>query len=229
MHSVVILDLDGTVLDVNSFRHWVVHMVRARYPHLGPGRRLGLALRAGGALAARKAGFIDHERLKRSLQALWKQATEGDGGRSAQTLNRRLFHHVRPEFTRLLSAVAEGRVDAVLATAAVDEYARGLGRMLGVRHVLATGPDRAPHMPSNVGPHKRDAVLNFLDRQGWLDRPRVLFTDHEDDLPLIEVCGTVHWFGTERSLGGLAGRFPDTVLHRGLSSAPRPFLHLPIG
>lgn len=216
MHSVVILDLDGTVISVNSFRLWVAHMLRARFPHLAPGRRLGLALRAGGALAARKAGLIDHETLKWRLQGLWRQATQGDGGRSVAMLNARLHRHVRPELLDLLSAIADGRIDAVLATAAVADYAGDFGRLLGVPHVLATPADRSPHTPSNVGRHKRDAVLDFLARQGWQQRSRVLFTDHEDDLPLIEVCGTVYWFGEEKGLSDLAGRFPGTALRPGL-------------
>ncbi|MFV3129067.1 haloacid dehalogenase-like hydrolase [Niveispirillum sp. KHB5.9] len=215
MHSVVILDLDGTVLSVNSFRLWVTQMLRAHYPHLSPHRRLGLALRAGGALAARKAGLIDHETLKWRLQGIWQQATDGDGGASMQALNDRLYRHVRPELVTLLEAVADGRIDAVLATAAVADYAGDLGRQLGVPHVLATPAHRARHVPSNVGTHKRDAVLDFLTRRGWQHRPRILFTDHEDDLPLIEVCGTVYWFGEEHELFDLAGRFPGTLLRPG--------------
>lgn len=215
MHSVVILDLDGTVLSVNSFRLWVAHMLWARYPHLSARRRLGLALRAGGALAARKAGLTDHETLKWRLQGLWREATDGDGGASVAALNTRLYRHVRPELLSLLAAVGDGRIDAVLATAAVADYASDLGRLLGVPHVLATPATRARHVPSNVGTHKRDAVLEFLTRRGWQHRPRILFTDHEDDLPLIAVCGTVYWFGNEHDISDLAGRFPGTLLHPG--------------
>lgn len=219
MHSVVILDLDGTVLSVNSFRHWVAYMLRAQYPRMAAGRRLGLALRAGGALAARKAGLTGHEALKRRLQDVWGRAVSGDGGAAVADFNDRLLRHVRPEMAPVLEAAGDGRIDAVLATAAAADYARDLGRLLGIPDVLATPAGRGAGTPSNIGPHKRDTVLDFLARRGWSDRPRILFTDHEDDLPLIAVSDTVYWFGDETELPALAARFPDTQLRPGARCA----------
>ncbi|KPF84698.1 hypothetical protein IP70_14155 [alpha proteobacterium AAP38] len=217
MRSVLILDLDGTVLSVNSFRLWASYMLRAASPHMAPGRRLGLALRAGGALVARKAGLLGHEALKHHLQSLWQRSVAGDGGATLAHFNNGLRRHVRPELQPLLSAVAAGRLDGVLATAAAADYAQEFGGLLGIPHVLATPAIRPRTMPSNIGPHKRDAVLDFLARQGWMERPRILFTDHEDDLPLIEICGTIHWFGPATALPALAARFPHAALHQGFT------------
>lgn len=216
MHKLVIFDLDGTVIRVNSFPHWVKYMLRAGFPRLSPLGRLRVMLEAGSVLAARKAGLIDHEALKRRLQAIWQMATRGDGGAAGQDFAQRMQRHVRPELAPVLAAVADGRFDAVLATAAAADYAEVLGRALGFQHVLATPAGRPSGTPSNVGPHKRDAVLAFAQARGWQDRPRILFTDHEDDLPLIEVCDEVYWFGRDADLPGLAGRYPATRLHPGL-------------
>ena len=204
MRSVMVFDLDGTVLRVNSFPLWAVHLLKARFPHLGPARRLGITLRAGWALAARKAGFIGHETLKWRLQRLWRQATAEDGRAAETEFVRRLRSHVRPELEAVLEDVAAGRVDAVLATAAAADYAQALGQALGFRHVLATPTNRPAVTPSNVGEHKRDAVLAFLKAQGWQGRPLILFTDHEDDLPLIRISDTVHWFGSDAGQAALA-------------------------
>lgn len=215
MHSVVILDLDGTVLSVNSFRLWVAHMLRARFPHLPPIKRLGIALAAGRLLAARKTGLMGHEALKWRLQQLWCRAVEGGETGPEAALVERLKSFVRPELYPVLAAVADGRMDGVLATAAVADYAHGLASALSLPHVLATARERTADSPSNVGPHKRDAVLGFLADRGWAERPLILFTDHREDLPLIRVCGTVYWFGDEADGTALSTLPPGTVLRPG--------------
>lgn len=228
MHSVVILDLDGTVLSVNSFRLWAAHMLRARFPHLPPTGRLGIAFAAGRLLAARKAGLMGHETLKWRLQQLWRRAVAADGKTvpAAETaLIDRLLSFVRPELSPVLAAVADGRMDGVLATAAVADYAHGFAHALALPHVLATPRERPVGTPSNVGPHKRDAVLGFLADRGWLERPLILFTDHEEDLPLIRVCGTVYWFGEEAERTALSALLPGTLFrpgHLGAEIVPGP-------
>ena len=42
---------------------------------------------------------------------------------------------------------------------------------------------------------KRDRVLALLRQLDWFTRPRILFTDHLDDLPLMRECDAVFWFG----------------------------------
>lgn len=213
---VLILDLDGTILSVNSFHRWVFYLMRARFPHLGVGGRLRVACATIKALSERKMRLTRHETLKWRLQRLWQTASAGDGGQSERGLVDELMSFVRPELMPLLTAVARGEVEAVLATAAAGDYAYGLGRSLGFTHILATHPMRAATDPSNVGERKRQAVLDFIASQGWEDRPRILFTDHEDDLPLIRICDTVYWFGTERAGAAVQRLVPGIRLHAGI-------------
>jgi phosphoserine phosphatase len=63
---------------------------------------------------------------------------------------------------------------------------------------------------------KRDAVLSFLDSQGWGDRPIVFFTDHVEDLPLILRSHTVFWFGKEEKRRAMAARLQP----RGITLLP---------
>ena len=215
MREALILDLDGTVLTVNSFRHWAMWLVHARFRHLGAVKRGLVTLSVVRALVQRRLGYISHETLKWRLQRTWQAACAGDGGASEQEFAVSLLPYLRPELNGLLAAAADGRIDAVLATAAAGDYAYAFGRLLGFSHILATPRQREVGEPSNLGVCKRDAVIDFIFSQGWQDRALILFTDHCDDLPLIRICPTVFWFGSEEERRALSLILPGTALYAG--------------
>lgn len=193
---VFVFDLDGTVLRVNSFPHWVLFLACGRVGGLGWPARIRLSLATGWALLRRKAGLLDHEALKHRLQRAWQAATRR--GATAPAFQAELDGLVRPVFRPLLARVRSGGIDAVLATAAAADYAEPFGQRLGFRHVLSTPTGRPTPGPSNVGAYKRDSVAAFMAAQGWAGRPIILFTDHDEDLPLMRVARTTYWFGSAR-------------------------------
>ena len=210
--AAIVFDLDGTILSINSFRLWVSQMIGGPMPGMPLLRRAFLSLASIKALAARKAGMTSHETLKWTLQRHWQWATRGDGGAGERELVQRLCGYVRPELISLLSAVADGRLDGVMATAAAADYAEAFGKLLGFRHILATPRVREEGSPSTVGVRKRDAVLAHLAGLGWHNRPIIFFTDHVEDLPLILRSHTVYWFGSEEERRVLAGRLKDVSI-----------------
>ncbi|MDB5396461.1 MAG: hypothetical protein JWM91_3967 [Rhodospirillales bacterium] len=223
--AVYILDLDGTILSINSFPHWVLYLARAPFPRIGIAHRLWISGLALTMLLQRKLRLTEHERFKWRLQKLWQVATAGDGGAGAQAFADRMVGYVRPELSPVLAAVAEGRIDALIATAAPADYADRLGLSVGFAHVLATSSARAANEPSNVGERKCQAVLRFLASRGWQHRRRILFTDHEDDLPLIGVCDDVHWFGSNEGRRLIAHALPNVVIRSGFAkeAGPSPY------
>jgi phosphoserine phosphatase len=196
--SVLICDLDGTILRANSFPLWILYLIAGPLPELGLRRRAVLSLRAQTLLLRRKLGRIDHEQLMRGIQEAWHDAGGTDA--AADRVPRLLRRLVRPMFEPLLHQIAVGRIDAVLATAAAGEYANVLGYQLGFRHVLTTSCRLARHGALNVGRQKLLNVLEFLSDQGWAERPLVLLTDHLDDLPLMRHCDAVGWFGSASAM-----------------------------
>ena len=134
-----------------------------------------------------------------------------------------MMQYVRPNLRSLLTMVAARQADAILATAALSDYADELGRELGFRHILTTPADDDPTKFVNSGARKRDRVLEFLKQRGWAGRPLILFTDHLDDLPLIRESSAVCWFGSREDLATAEASAADTcfVFCRDESSSDR--------
>lgn len=200
---VLVFDLDDTILCCNSFPLWVLFLLTGRLRGVEATRRALLSLRVAGLLLCRKARRLGHDEFQRGLQAAWQATTTGGDLTPTSCLEATLLRRVRPNLRSCLRLMTERQMDAVLATAAAADYAEAFGRRLGFRHVLATRSGRAAGEPSNVGAIKRRRVVEFLHDIGWSDRPLILFTDHIDDLPLIQESDVVCWFGSAELLSAL--------------------------
>ena len=197
---VLVFDLDGTVLRVNSFPIWVLFLLLGGVRKLRVGRQLRVAGTVIQLLILRKLGRIRHPALLRNVQELWCTATGGDDEAATGRLVGSLSRYVRSNITPVLELVSEGALDGVIATAAAEDYAVALGERLGMTNVLATRTERAPDVPENSGVHKRDRLLAWLSERGWNGRPLIFFNDHVADLPLMQESKVVCWFGSSKSL-----------------------------
>lgn len=193
---VLVFDLDGTILDCNSFPHWVLFLLKGRMSSLNLGQRVWLSVRTARLLVSRKVFRLSHDELQRRLQA----ASVGVGSADVDHFVAALLLRARPSLRSLLNVLSADGTDAVLATAAAADYAEPLGMRLGFRHVLATGRGRNVGEWANSGLAKREAVTGFLRAAGWNARPFILFTDHVDDLPLMRESSLVCWFGSREML-----------------------------
>ena len=218
---VVVFDLDGTILRANSFPRWVLFLIVGRIPGLDRRRRALLSLRTASLLLRRKLTRASHGEFLWRLQDVWRSACVRRGAAPAERFEAMLLRLVRTNMASVLELVASDRIDAVLATAAAEDYAMSLGRRLGFRHVLATASNRRQGDPANSGAQKREQVLALLDECGWRGRPIILFTDHVDDLPLMRDSTTVYWCGPLRGLERTAAAAENArfVLCRDLEDA----------
>jgi phosphoserine phosphatase len=195
---VVVFDLDGTILRVNSFPRWVLFLIVGRLPGLGLYRRMLLSLRTLSLLLRRKLARASHEDFLWRLQDVVRSVCA-----ALPVMDRfeaSLLRQVRPNLAMLLQLVTERRIETVLATAAPEDYAAGVGRRLGFRFVLATRANRRRGEPGNSGINKRAAVTALFAERGWSGRPVILFTDHADDLPLMRDSIAVYWCGPRSAL-----------------------------
>jgi phosphoserine phosphatase len=209
---VLICDMDGTILRGNSFPLWIMYLMCGWLPEPGLPARVMLSLRVQRLLLHRRLGRIDHTRLMRGVQNAWHRASEGAAAGAADRVPARLRRLVRPAFEPVLQRIASGEIDAVLATAAAAEYARPLGLQLGFRHVLTTPCRLPPDGVLNHGVEKLRRVQAFLADRQWSARPRVLLTDHLDDLPLLQQCDAVGWFGSSAMMACALARSNGALL-----------------
>ena len=197
---VLICDLDGTILCSNSFPLWILWLMAGRLPEFSLRARAMLSLRVQMLLLRRRLGRIEHAGLMRGVQHAWHTASYGASHSAVDRVPALLRRQVRPAFEPVLQRISAGEIDAVLATAAAAEYARPLGLQLGFRDVLATPCRLPPDGALNRGAEKLRRVQEFLAGRRWAERPRVLLTDHIDDLPLLQYCHAVGWFGSAAML-----------------------------
>lgn len=209
---ILIFDLDGTVLSVNSFRNWVRYLLYGRFAAYGMVARAGLSLKTLLVMVERKLLRQEHAVTKGRLQRLWSQAVADDPAALAGLVTE-LVATVRLNLQEILTRIAAQEQDAVLATAAAEDYALALGQRLGFRHILATPPlGDGRGGQQNLGIVKRDRTLAFLQQQGWEARPKIFFTDHAEDMPLIAVSDIVFWLGDEVSLVPVQSALPNKTI-----------------
>jgi phosphoserine phosphatase len=212
VEPLLIFDLDGTVLRRNSFPLWAASMLGLRNHRLPLRHRVALSWSVQRLLLARRLRRIDHDTLMLRLQTLWQAAVTHPGTTLPSYLQNRLARLVRPNLAPVLRLVAEEVMDGILATAAAGDYAEPLARSLGFTHIIATPARRTAAEPHNSGIHKRDRVLDLLRHREWQDRPRIFFNDDLADLPLMQICQAVCWFGSHRDMRRAKAELPAVRL-----------------
>src|SRR5260370_8298536 len=74
---VLIFDLDGTILRINSFPLWVVYLAVGPIPELDLRQRVSLSMHTMRLLLSRKIARLSHDDLQRRLQMVWQAAITG--------------------------------------------------------------------------------------------------------------------------------------------------------
>ncbi len=199
--TILIFDLDGTILSINSFPVWAWYMLKGGSTSLTMSTRIKIAFRTACIMFKRKVCRRSHFATKQALQKLWIQSQA-----NADTLNNALLKHIRPELAGLLQLVRSGQVKAILATSAAACYAVELGQKLGFTYITAT------HLGGleNRSEEKLDSVMRLIESNGWSDFKRILLTDHPEDLPLIKQCQQTIWFGDNAGLEVVRLETPGT-------------------
>jgi phosphoserine phosphatase len=180
--SVVVVDLDRTLVRVNTFPMWVGSLFVRSLRSL----RLLTLLRLAGYVVSRKILRVtSHETFKAQIDRLTvPQSWVTEFMESLQSC-------VRPDVVAAITALGPSRI--VLATAAPSVYAKQVPTIcpFPLDEVLCSHQEGGDYV-DNSQARKRDGVQKYLGT--WdVDPPRfVLFTDHCDDLDLAHIAEAIY-------------------------------------
>lgn len=187
-NTILIIDLDETLLSINSFRIWALYFLLKKFAKLNLRKRSLLWLKAAKIFAERKVLGKNHSQTKAALQKLW---IEADDAGALENILAHLEKKIRSNMRGIMSVIANGEVDAVLATAAASQYANPFAESIGFVHVLSTGLGEK----ENRGEEKARQISQFLQKHGWENRKKIFFTDHLEDMPFMLKSDKLMWFG----------------------------------
>lgn len=177
---VVACDLDGTLITINSYQHWVVFSCLFALITL----RLAFLKKAFVGFGGKARGKVTRWQVKQSL------IQAADSSPLLRWASERLFQRYIRFFLRqdILERVRALRVGSgqrvFVVTAAWEGYCGGLATVYGLDGVLATGTG---DMRENIGAEKVEALARAVGRDACL----TVFTDHHDDLPLAKAAAAV--------------------------------------
>lgn len=198
----LIIDLDETLLSINSFRIWALYFLLKKFARLNLRKRSLLWLKAAKIFAERKVLGKNHSQTKSALQKLW---VEADDAGALENMLAQLEKKIRSNMRGVMSAIANGEIDAVLATAAASQYANPFAESIGFVHVLSTGIDEK----ENRGEEKSRQISEFLQKHNWENRKKIFFTDHLEDMPFMLKSDKLMWFGKPEEVTVIKSSAPD--------------------
>ena len=173
MSKVAVIDLDGTLIRVNSFPLWMKSLLASAIARGDMGRVATLVWWS----VLRRVGTFSHDDLKKRILAL--RVSEWEVERFVLGL----LPYVREDIVeRIRESGAEYHI---LATAAPATYGRVLSKRLGLKFdAVLCSSDEGGVYTGMAREDKLSAVIRHLDEQFPRGYGFSLYTDHEDDLPL---------------------------------------------
>ena len=175
--GVLAVDLDGTVVGINTFPHFVRFLTRTL---LSTRRVVPLGLLVGAGLL-RRTGLLGHRDLKRVVCQVAGSLPEQDLRAWAESV---LARHAHPEVVEMVRGW-QGR--AVLTTAAPEVYAVHLAALLGIGEVHGS------RVVDGVLVNNESAEKCVRLRAAGMERVDVFLTDDTViDLPMARIADRVY-------------------------------------
>lgn len=211
--AVLVIDLDETLLSINSFKIWAAYFLYGKFDSLKFKQRIFLRIRAWRIFFRRKILKHSHAKTKSDLHSLW---IENRDDNALENIVAKLEKKIRPNMLEILELISKSKCDAVIATAATSLYAEKFASRIGFANIISTRLNEK----ENRGEEKARRVLEFISEQKWENRKKIFFTDHLEDMPFIMKSDKLMWFGKKDEVNGIQKLLPklDIVTCNNLSA-----------
>ena len=187
--KILVVDLDGTLYDCNTFHKYLIFRLKVSVRNYD---LISLVV-LGAIIFLRSIKLISHKRLK-YLSMKMSNLSNKQIKEFVMSLER--YKNIFPEFTDVTYDLK------ILATAAPDIYARSIASMNNFEFCLATSfeGDGYKSFRENKGLNKKES-LQFLLKTYNRPSVDVFMTDHEDDIPVINLANHVVVVNPSKFLG----------------------------
>lgn len=179
MKNAIVVDLDGTLLKINTFVHYIKFVCKK-------------ALRRGNVIIVgrivllvilRKVRLISsHEKLKKKILTCSIGYFDDN---EMEELAFLLYEYENCEVVSIIEQYRNKGYLTVLSTAAPSIYAEIIGRHYKFDYVCSTKLPKGKYWQENVNEQKKLNTLKLLKDNSLV--LSVFITDHYDDLPLLLV------------------------------------------
>lgn len=178
MKPVAAIDLDGTLLDTNTFVDYTRFSIKESIKSLRP----DIAITIAWHVALRKLRFTPHRAMKHGILRATNQFM------NKQRLSKLSLLLIAKQNTKVITEIEQLRSQGYylcLATAAPQAYAQLVASHFNLDYCIAT-PRPGDNWEEYFGQVKLDNLMQHLN-QNKLSL-QVVITDHHDDLPLLQAC-----------------------------------------
>ena len=174
MNKIVVVDLDGCLCAVNSFRFWLVFsliflLLSFRWVSL---------YKFSKYIALRVLGYSDRVRMKRDILSV----TENMPYFFVKLFCHFLYYFTNSDVLREMRKYEDTHVFVVLCTAAPACYVDVFAEKFDFSHVFSSGSVSDSLWKENIGEEKWQSVSAYYGEDVVLE---CVITDHHDDLPLL--------------------------------------------
>ncbi len=180
-NNLLIVDLDGTLIRGNTF-HWFIKFAFLYYLKRFSFKSILILI----LVWLRIMRVISHSILKYYILL----TTNGFPKKSLREFSKIVIKQINPI---VLNHFSNYNGIRCLSTAAPENYAAFIGRLLKFDFVLATNSNdlRRRKWVENIGENKKISLLSHIEENNLSFNLDTLITDHFDDIPLMRIFDKV--------------------------------------
>ena len=178
--NIIVIDLDGTLLNVNTFHKWIIFLFKKSLVY-NPIHSIGIIYYS----LLRIVKIITHTQLKFNILKISENSYYASYiDIFVEKLNIYLNEDV-------IKFIQKENITSILATAAPELYAHSIAKKYMFTYCLATLKTSELNWYENIKEKKKKSLEDLLTEIGETDI-NIVLSDHYDDIPIMKMANKVY-------------------------------------